>query len=63
MVNRVSGRRLAVEASVRMGTLAGIGEKGPRARGLLIDRIRLPSSGRIQIYQIPLICPLLIWPR
>jgi hypothetical protein len=34
---------MAVEASVRIGTLAGVGEKGPRARGLLIDRIRLPQ--------------------
>ena len=43
MLNRIFGLTIAVEASVRIGTLAGVGEKGPRARGLLFDRIRLPQ--------------------
>jgi hypothetical protein len=35
---------MAVEASVRIGTLARVGEKGPRARGFLIHRIRAPKK-------------------
>jgi hypothetical protein len=60
MVNRVSGRRLAVEAG-QDKNCRGVGEKRrpAPAASLFIGSAHL--SGRRPIYQISLICRLLIW--
>jgi hypothetical protein len=63
MVNRILGRRLAVETG-QDKNCRGVGEKRrpPRAASL-IHRIRAPPAGGGPIYQISLIWPCLFGQR